>query len=119
MTGSKQNGSDALADAARFCERRLTFHGFRVIARVWESERAFDLALAPTAQNARNVVRCVERIEPGDYRALRTMLAQGDFDRAALVYTGEDQPHLSNEIETCHLSRIDEFAASFSRESAP
>jgi hypothetical protein len=65
------------------------------------------------------VVRCVEHISEDDYHALATMLAQGDFTRAAIVYTSEDQPHLSGEIETYPLSRIDELAASLARESAP
>jgi len=46
------------------------------------------------------------------------MLTQGDFDRAFLVYTAEDQPHLPGEIESYPLSRIDELAASLARESA-
>lgn len=46
------------------------------------------------------------------------MLTQGDFTRAAIVYTAEDEPHLSGEIETYPLSRIDELAASLARESA-
>jgi hypothetical protein len=44
------------------------------------------------------------------------MLAQGDFDRAALVYAVSDQPHAFDEIETYPLSRIDDLAASLAME---
>ncbi len=46
------------------------------------------------------------------------MLSQGDFTRAFIVYTAEDQPHLSGEIESYPLSRIDELAASLAKESS-
>jgi hypothetical protein len=45
------------------------------------------------------------------------MLAEGDFHRAAVVYTREDQPHLSIKIESYPLSRIDELAASLAQVS--
>ncbi len=77
-----------------------------------------DLALSSTAGDVLTVVRCVVRIEPADYRALRTMLIQGDFNGAALVYRAEDQPHLANEISSYPLGRVDELAAFLSRDSA-
>ncbi len=77
-----------------------------------------DLALSSTARDDLTVVRCVVRIEPLDYRALRTMLIQGDFNRAALVYTAEDQPHLASEISSYSLARVDELAAFLSGDSA-
>lgn len=77
-----------------------------------------DLALSSTAGNVLTVVRCVVRIEPLDCRALRTMLIEGDFNGAALVYTAEDQPHLASEIPSYSLARVDELAAFLSRDSA-
>jgi hypothetical protein len=65
------------------------------------------------------VVRLVDRVANSDHSQLGTMLAQGDFTRAAIVYTAEDQPHLTGEIEAYPISRIDELAASLARESAP
>jgi hypothetical protein len=118
MMGVKQSGSDTLEDLARICERRLTGHGLGVLARVRESERAFDLALA-SASGLQHVVRCVAAVELSDHRALKTMLTEGDFTRAFIIYTSEDQPHLSGEIETYPLSRIDELAALLAKESAP
>lgn len=117
MKGSAQSETDALADLARFCERRFMVHGLHILARVRESERAFDLALGLSGQ-VRSVVRCVMRADSSDHHALKTMLAEGDFHRAAVVYTAEDQPHLSVEIETYPLSRLDELATSLAKERA-
>lgn len=116
MSGPKRTGSDTLADAARICEREFTNQGLKVIARVWDSERAFDLALC-AARGARIVVRFVVLVDPEDYRALKTMLAAGDFDRAVLVYAGEDKANLSREIATYPLCRIEELTAALTRES--
>jgi hypothetical protein len=88
------------------------------LGKVQASDRAIDLALV--SDGGRNtVVRCVNDPRTSDRAALKTMLAQGDFTRAALVYTAEDQPHLSDEIETYPLSRIDELAASLAKERTP
>ena len=65
------------------------------------------------------VVRLVGNAAAFDHSQLETMVAQGDFTRAFIVYTTEDQPHLSGEIESYPLSRIDELAALLAKESAP
>lgn len=104
---------------AKRCIASFLDAGRTVSATVRESNDAFDLALVEPHSKAA-VVRCVERCTEDDVRALRTMLAQGDFTRAAIVYTAEDQPHFSGEIETYPLSRIHELAASLAEErSAP
>ncbi len=77
-----------------------------------------DLALSSTAGDVLTVVRCVGRIEPADYRALRTMLIQGDFNGAALISTEEDQPHLPSEIPSYPLAGVHELAAFLSKKSA-
>jgi hypothetical protein len=99
-------------------ERILEGAGLKLIARVRESNRATDLAVV-SGDGLLDVIRCVDRPSSQDYHALKTMLAQGDFTRAVLVYTAEDQPHLSGEIKSYPLSRIDELAASLARESDP
>jgi|SRR5690606_13710182 len=118
MKHATQSGSDPLGDVARLCEEHFRTHGLNIFARVRDSDRAMDLALSSTAGDVLTVVRCVVRIEPADYRALRTMLIQGDFNGAALVYTAEEQPHLSSEIPSYPLARIDELAASLFARSA-
>lgn len=117
MTGAIETFAD-LAFSAQLIERQLKATGVAVIGRVWESKAAFDLALL--SGNGRTaVVRCVSEPRASDRTALATMLAQGDFTRAAIVYTAEDQPELSGEIETYPLSRIDELAASLAKERLP
>ena len=118
MKHATQSGSDTLGDVARLCEEHFKAHSLNIIARVRESDRAMDLALSSTAGDALIVVRCVVRIEPLDYRALQTMLIQGDFNGAALVYTAGDQPHLASEIPSYSLPRVDELAAFLSRDGA-
>lgn len=103
---------------AQRCTASLADVGLIISAMVRDSVNAIDLALLGLKDGSA-VVRCVSHASPDDYHALITMLAQGDFTRAAIVYTAEDQPHLSDEIETYPISRIDELAASLARESAP
>jgi len=106
-----------MLDPAIATEKAMVERELKVVARVQENLRATDFAIA--APNSKFcVVRCVPHAAPDDYRALKAMLTQGDFDRAFLVYTAEDQPHLPGEIESYPLSRIDELAASLARESA-
>jgi hypothetical protein len=95
----------------------FTDNGLKVIGKVWASPRAIDLAMLGP-KNQGTVVRCTEFAQSNDYVELKTMLTQGDFDRAFLVYTADDQRHLSDEIESYPLSRIDELAASLARASA-
>ncbi|MEQ1819258.1 MAG: hypothetical protein ABL871_11680 [Terricaulis sp.] len=118
MSGSKHTGIDALGEAARICERAFSSQGLEVVARVWDTARAFDIALGVTP-GARIVVRCVTRAEASDYKALNRMLAAGDFDRAVLIYTDEVQSHLCSEIETWSLSGLDALGAALARWSAP
>jgi len=94
--------------------RALATRGLDVIASVRESLSVVDLAVI--CGQTQIVVRCVERGTEEDAHALRLMLAERDFTRAFIVYTAEDQPHLTGEIETYPLSRIDELAASLARE---
>jgi hypothetical protein len=96
----------------------FTDNGLKVIGKVWASPRAIDLAMLGP-KNQGTVVRCTEFAQSNDYVELKTMLAQRDFTRAFIVYTAEDQPHLTGEIESYPLSRIDELAALLAKESAP
>ena len=110
--------SPNLCEAAARCCDALAANGARPIARVIASKRALDLAIVGM-HVGHLVVRCVPTPAPDDYRALKTMLTEGDFTRAFIVYTAEDQPHLSGEIESYPLSRIDELAALLAKESPP
>lgn len=117
MTGTTETFAD-LAVSTQLIERQLKATGVAVIGRVWESKGAFDLALL-NGNGRTAVIRCVNEPHAADCTALATMIAQGDFARAAIVYTAEDHPHLTGEIEVYPISRINELAASLARESAP
>jgi hypothetical protein len=97
-----------MTGVTQLCLRRFSDHHLRVLACICESRNVFDLAFEGAP--CRLIVRCVYRAAPTDYRALRTMIRDGDFDRAVLVYCDEEQPHLSDEIESWPISRIEELA---------
>ena len=106
-----------LSERSAHIEQILRVAGLDAFGRVWDSSRAIDLALRTRNQKS-IVVRCVDYGEPVDHLALRTMIAEGDFDRAFLVHTG-DETDLTGEVQTWPLSRIDELAALLAKESAP
>lgn len=116
MTGATETFAD-LAFSTQLIERQLKAAGVAVIGRVWESKGAYDLALR-NGNGRTFVVRCVAEPHATDHVALATMIAEGDFTRAFIVYTAEVQPYLTGEIEAYPLSCIDELAALLSKESA-
>ena len=75
-----------LCRATELCSNALASKGLRPIARVIASERAVDLAVFG-ADKGDLIVRCVPSPSPDDYRALEAMVAESDFDRAAILYT--------------------------------
>ncbi len=86
--------------------------GSRVIAVVQDSPRAVDIAVGLA------VVRVVETVDPSDHIALKTILRQGDFDRAILIYCDDDQPDLPDDIESWSIRDVETLAASLAREGA-
>jgi len=83
--------------------------GYRRVAQVVDRSTC-DIAFSAIARSV--VIRCVCSIQREDYRVLKTMLAEGDFDRAVLVYCDAEQPHLSDEIESWSIRDVDMLAAS-------
>jgi hypothetical protein len=112
-----QSGQKAL-NGNRIIRDAITNAGCRCTAVVAERAGVWDFAVN-ASMRAAAVVRCVEKVRPEDYSQLETMLTEGDFTRAFIVYTAEDQPHLSGEIDSYPLSRIDELAALLAKESPP
>jgi hypothetical protein len=108
----------SLSERTAEIRRIFTNSGLKVLGAVWASSRAMDFALYSSG-SGNCVVRCTNAPLQDDLLELKTMLAQGDFTRAAIVYTAEDQPQLTGEIEAYPISRIDELAASLARESTP
>ncbi|NWG54813.1 MAG: hypothetical protein HXY28_13950 [Hydrogenophilaceae bacterium] len=116
MTGATETFAD-LAFSTQLIERQLKATRVALIGRVRESKRAYDLAFR-NEDGRTVVVRCVTEPRAADHIALKTMLSEGDFDRAFLVHTG-DETDLTGDIPTYPLSRIDELAALLAKESPP
>lgn len=91
------------ADSARHAIAAAKFH---CLACVNESERATDLALA--IQPARLVViRCVDRVCAADCAALATMLIEGDFVWAGIIFSEWEGSKPVGPIEAFHVSELD------------
>lgn len=114
---SETTTESALARHAKVIKRQIDLADGVVIARVWDSSRAFDIALLRDAHPG-VVVRCVEQPMHHDHTALTTMIAEGDFTEAFIVYTEESVPPLEGPIPTYPLSRIDELALALAKETA-
>jgi hypothetical protein len=113
----REPAQDVVLTASQ-CEVTLKRAGLRLLGKVHDRAVVIDLALVDGAGRS-IVVRCANEPRESDHVALATMLSDGDFDRAFIVYTAEDQPHLTGEIEAYPLSRIDELATSLARERDP
>lgn len=108
----------SLSERTAAIQSTFTKNGLKVLGAVWASPQTIDFALRGP-RNESSVVRCTTSPAPIDLLELATMLAQGDFTSAFIVYTAEEQPHLTGEIQTWPLSRIDELAALLAKESPP
>ncbi len=108
----------SLSERTAEIQRTFASYGMKVLGAVWASPSAIDFALRGP-RNESSVVRCTSEPQDSDHVALATMLTEGDFTRAFIVYTSEGQPHLPGEIESYPLSRIDELAALLAKESPP
>jgi hypothetical protein len=98
------------ASAALLAETRLAGIGAHVVARVPDSERVTDLALALSATRLA-VIRCVDQTTPADHTALATMISQGDFVWGAVVYSQGEAPASLGSIECFHVSQLDQLVA--------
>jgi hypothetical protein len=117
-TSQLREPAQAVALTASQCEVTLKRAGLRLLGKVHDSAGVIDFALVDGTGRS-IVVRCINEPRESDHVALGTMLTEGDFTRAFIVYTAEDQPNLSGEIEAYPLSRIDELAALLAKGSAP
>lgn len=92
------------------CSERLSLSGLRPIAEVLEGERRLDQAVAlPGGRIA--VIRYVESSTTDDHTALATMIIDGDFVWAGLVYVERDGSESAGLIETFHVSELDRLVA--------
>lgn len=88
----------------------LTAHDLSCLAAVNESPRATDHAVALSATRLA-VVRRVDWATPEDHTALATMLTEGDFVWAGLVYAERAGSETVGLIETFHVSQLDQLVA--------
>lgn len=77
--------------------------GFRILARVLDSDRAVDFAIGLSAKLG--VVRWTTNPLGSDHIALATMVVEGDFSWAGLVHSERSAP--PGPIETFHVSELD------------
>jgi hypothetical protein len=81
-----------------------------LVARVVDSDRATELALSLSLTRLA-VIRCVERASAEDHTALATMMAEGDFVWAGLVYGEREGSETVGLIETFHVSELDRLVS--------
>lgn len=88
----------------------LTAHDLSCVAAVYESPRATDHAVALSATRLA-VVRRVDQATLEDHTALATMLAEGDFGWAGLVYGEREGSETVGLVETFHVSELDRLVS--------
>lgn len=92
--------------------------GWKPVAAVLEGPDTCDLAFVVRNKLA-VVARCVSRAQAADYSALKTMLREGDFERAILIQCDGDEPARCPDIETCSLDTLPQLLARWASENAP
>lgn len=102
--------SDLAPPCVEALDKRLRSSVFRTLARVPDTARATDLAVAIDAGHLA-VVRCVAEATPEDHTALATMLTEGDFVWGGLVYGEQDGSQTGGLVETFHVSELDGLVA--------
>ncbi len=80
------------------------------VARVIDRDRVVDLALS-LSSNRLAVVRCVDHTAPDDHSALATMLTEGDFVWAGLVYGEREGSEPVGLVETFHVSELERLVS--------
>ncbi len=98
------------ANVACAAEANLAQVGASILARVYESEHATDFAIALSPKRLA-VIRCVESATEEHHTALATMLTEGDFVWAGLVYGERDGVETAGLVETFHVSELDSLVA--------
>lgn len=98
-----------ISGAASATRNALRLAQLKTIAHVVvDSNRVSDLAVDLGKQSLA-VIRCVRWVADEDHTALATMVSQGDFDWACLVYSsdlGTDQADQADHIQTFHVSEL-------------
>jgi hypothetical protein len=97
------------AQLVRECETQLEETRLKMLAVVRDRD-AFDIGLLSPA-GPRIAIRCVARTCAHDHTALATMMAEGDFVWAGLVYGEREGSETVGLIETFHVSELDRLVS--------
>ena len=99
--------------AKRALESALQVADLILAARIQSGARATDFVVQSSPTDL-SVIRCVERIGASDHTALATMLSEGTFVWAALVYEDRERSETTGLIETFHVSELDRLVSRLS-----
>lgn len=90
--------------------------GFSIAAKVLLPDSRFDLAIAlhPAVMS---IIRRCDSISPKDHSDLATMIAEGTFAFAALLYEDREGSVIEGPIAVYHVSEIDHLVARLVREA--
>lgn len=92
------------------CAGALDGAGIGVIAQVLEANCATDIAATLTTGRLA-VIRCVTRASATDHAALATMLTDGDFAWAGIIFSEWEGSEPVGLIEAFHVSELDRLVA--------
>lgn len=95
---------------AQECCRYLRELGLRVVANVVASERSIDLAIAMGCGQLA-VIRCTHHEAATDRNELATMVEEGDFVWAGLVYGDHNGSGPESPVESFHLTEVEKLVA--------
>lgn len=110
-------GANALREQRlRVVINTLKRANYAIAARVCAGESRRDVA-ATSPRGDCLVVRVTSAVQTIDYANLSTMLSEGPFTRAVLVYCEKESSEISDEIETWWIGDIEELAASLAAEA--
>jgi hypothetical protein len=106
-----------LSDAgARIIIAAFAAAGWRPIARVRDQGSVIDFAFL-LASGERAIVRLAPNAQTRHYCALKTMLAEGDFQHAILVCRDQQPDLIDDDIVRWPLSELHQHAAMLAREA--
>lgn len=86
---------------------------FNCVAWVEASDHAVDLAIS-LSDTRLIVVRCADQALPKDHSDLASMMAEGDFVWAGLVFGEREGSEAVGLVETFHVSELDGLVARLS-----
>lgn len=97
-------------DAVAMVRETTDRAAIETVACVCASAHATDVAFKISSIHLA-VVRCAAHVANTDHTALATMMSEGDFVWAGLVYSEREGSETAGLIETFHVSELDRLVA--------